>query len=535
MSILLYGERADRTHENHMLRAFIHELKADWEDKNEHLVLIANSMWNGAEIDLVCIFSSAILIVDFKDYSGHLTGTENGPWLIDDIEVKGGSKANPYQQLRSNKFSVIDWLKNNGLLEGRNLGHINAAVVFTGPVSGKPSLSGTVSRWLHTTDLSSCSALLANLASPQLTIYPNDLEAITNTLGVQKIPWDFGQDEISPLVQPSGTPDETEERQAIVVPDSVEENETVCAPSDPDQKVAPHAVPAQKKRFSNIVRSTIAAGGVFLLMAVISQIYPISSQSNSTVPIEHENRAPATTPQRQEPVSIAANTDTPTPPVSMGSLTAYVDTRSASHYLDQETTVCGPVAQVTRFEKGVYLNLDKPYPQQTLTLVVWDNLVSNVESKLGRLDSLVGVDVCASGQVGQYNKILQIQITDASALQLKSAYISVTSKTAEPATAMRIPAHKAPFYVGKEIMACGILSEVSKFSKGLYLNLDKPYPNQTLTLVVWDEHIAPIKLKFGDLNSKIGREFCALGTIEKYKKRLQLQVNNPQFLRLMLP
>lgn len=54
MSILLFGEKIDRTHEKQMLRAFIQALKADWEDtdKDKDLILIANSMWNGAEIDL---------------------------------------------------------------------------------------------------------------------------------------------------------------------------------------------------------------------------------------------------------------------------------------------------------------------------------------------------------------------------------------------------------------------------------------------------------------------------------------------------
>lgn len=53
MSILLFGQQADRTHENKMLREFIQLLKTDWGHTGKDLILIANSMWGGAEIDLV--------------------------------------------------------------------------------------------------------------------------------------------------------------------------------------------------------------------------------------------------------------------------------------------------------------------------------------------------------------------------------------------------------------------------------------------------------------------------------------------------
>ncbi len=84
ISILLYGQKADRTHENKMLRAFIQAIKTDWADSNKDITLIANSMWDGHEVDLVCLLPAAVLIVDFKHYSGHLIGGENGPWRVND-------------------------------------------------------------------------------------------------------------------------------------------------------------------------------------------------------------------------------------------------------------------------------------------------------------------------------------------------------------------------------------------------------------------------------------------------------------------
>ena len=515
MSILLFGEKADRTHENKMLRAFIQALKADWKNTDKDLILIANSIWEGVEIDLVCILPSSILVVDFKHYSGNLKAAENGPWTIDGVEVKGGSKTNPFQQLRDNKFAIINWLKSEELLPGRDIGHINAAAIFTRLVTGKPELSVTASYWFHATDLDNCAAVLADLTSPKLRVNQDDIEKIITALGVKSMHWDYGQDNL--LVTPTPKPENADNVSA----DALTE-----------------LVPAQKSRLSGIFKSAAVVGGIFLMMAAVSQIYPIIGQSSTITadePVQQlqqvESRKIIVSTAEPQPAQVFPSTQT----ASARSSTNYIETHSASNYVGQEVTACGTVAEYTPFKKGAYLNFDRPYPQQTLTLVIWDQMFSSIESKLGRVNDLTGVDLCAHGYIEQYNKRLQIQIADVSAVQLKSTYVKTAANKvlANTASAERIPAYKAPFYVGKEVMACGVLSGTSKFSKGLYLNLDKSYPNQTLTVVIWNENIAPIEAKFGSLDRNIGKTFCALGTIEKHKKHLQIQIDNPQFLRLM--
>lgn len=97
----------------------------------------------------------------------------------------------------------------------------------------------------------------------------------------------------------------------------------------------------------------------------------------------------------------------------------------------------------------------------------------------------------------------------------------------------KIEAIKAPFHVGKSVMACGQLAEVKHFDNRHYLNLDKKYPNQSLTLLVWDNNYKWFEERFGRIDHMVGQRFCARGTIEEYKNNLQIKVNNPQFLRLM--
>ncbi|WP_312860766.1 NERD domain-containing protein [Rhizobium leguminosarum] len=199
MSIVIYGEKASRTHENQMLQAFLEQLEDRWATSDDWIFVVANTLWNGTEIDLVCILPSAILVADFKGHCGKLTGTENGPWQADGVLVKGGNKANPYHQLRDNKFSVLDWLKSRSLLSGRNLGHISAGVIFSGHIVDQLELPPKVRAWLYPTNIDSCVTLLDALASPELRIDRKEAQNIVQRLGVRPITWKSTRPAIRPV------------------------------------------------------------------------------------------------------------------------------------------------------------------------------------------------------------------------------------------------------------------------------------------------------------------------------------------------
>lgn len=201
MTILVYGEKAGRTHENQMLQAFLERLEDRWATSSDWIFVVANSLWNGAEIDLVCILPSAILVADFKSHGGKLTGTENGPWQADGILVKGGRKANPYQQLRDNKFSLLNWLESKKLLPGRNLGHIAAGVMFSGRIDDQLELPHRVRSWFYPTDLDRCATLLDGLASPELKIDRKEAEEFVQRLGAKPIAWKSTRPQVRDLEQ----------------------------------------------------------------------------------------------------------------------------------------------------------------------------------------------------------------------------------------------------------------------------------------------------------------------------------------------
>lgn len=92
---------------------------------------------------------------------------------------------------------------------------------------------------------------------------------------------------------------------------------------------------------------------------------------------------------------------------------------------------------------------------------------------------------------------------------------------------------KAPFYVGKSVLACGPVAQVSRTPKAIHINLDRAYPNQSLDLVVWTSEASSYESRLGNLSALVGKTVCGRGLITEYRNRLQIVMKNPQYLRLM--
>lgn len=180
------GEKAEHTHENEALEDFLERLEPVWGGSEEPITVIAQAMWGGAAIDLVCLLPKAIVVLDFKNYGGRIEVTENGPWRASNGFVKGGIKTNPFVQVRDNKYSVMRWLQAKALLDHCNLGHISGAVVFTMPAQIHSSLGHNITTWFHVTDLDHVVEKLAMLASPQINIDDTQAKSIVDALGVRE-------------------------------------------------------------------------------------------------------------------------------------------------------------------------------------------------------------------------------------------------------------------------------------------------------------------------------------------------------------
>jgi hypothetical protein len=180
------GEKPVHTHENVGLEDFLERLDTHWGRSAEVITVIAHAFWNGAEIDAVVILPRAIAVIDFKSHGGRVQISENGPWRGESGLIKGGSKLNPFAQVRDNKWAVKSWLDSKDLLASCNLGHISGVVLFSRAVTVEGDLGGKIGSWFYVTDLDRCVELLGSLASPQIQVSAEQVDAIVAALGVQE-------------------------------------------------------------------------------------------------------------------------------------------------------------------------------------------------------------------------------------------------------------------------------------------------------------------------------------------------------------
>lgn len=112
-----------------------------------------------------------------------------------------------------------------------------------------------------------------------------------------------------------------------------------------------------------------------------------------------------------------------------------------------------------------------------------------------------------------------------------TAVLCLVSVSANAQTVL--DANKAAFHVGESLMICGDVSEVKSLSRRTMININHPYPNESLSLLIWDSDKNDFEKRLGRLSSLIGKKICAAGTLKLYKNSIQMAIKNPQLLRLM--
>lgn len=96
-----------------------------------------------------------------------------------------------------------------------------------------------------------------------------------------------------------------------------------------------------------------------------------------------------------------------------------INSNEAISHINEEIFVCGKVVQVTKLKKRTVLNINKAYPNEDLSLIVWDDRLIDFENEFGKLSSLQDKNVCAFGKIRTYNQRLQITLNNTSHLNIK--------------------------------------------------------------------------------------------------------------------
>jgi hypothetical protein len=91
---------------------------------------------------------------------------------------------------------------------------------------------------------------------------------------------------------------------------------------------------------------------------------------------------------------------------------------------------------------------------------------------------------------------------------------------------------EARAHIGESATVCGTVasSRFAASTKGqpTFLNLDKPYPSQVFTVLIWGEN----RSKFGSPeNDYKDKRLCVSGTITEYRGVPEIVVNDPKQIK----
>ena len=97
----------------------------------------------------------------------------------------------------------------------------------------------------------------------------------------------------------------------------------------------------------------------------------------------------------------------------------------------------------------------------------------------------------------------------------------------------KLTAAQAKDHFGETTTVCGevVTTSYADSSKGhpTFLNLDKPYPNQIFTVVIWGENRA----KFGKPEEDYkGKRICVSGKITAYAGKPEIVVSDPKQVKV---
>ena len=110
--------------------------------------------------------------------------------------------------------------------------------------------------------------------------------------------------------------------------------------------------------------------------------------------------------------------------------------------------------------------------------------------------------------------------------------VASVSLAARPAKTHTITAEQAKDHIGETAKVCGqvVSARLAFRTRGqpTYLNLDKPYPHQVFTAIIWGLD----RGKFGDpQQSYLNKHICVTGRITVYRGQPEMVLHNPKQIR----
>ena len=183
----------DHTAETRQFKRICDLMEKHCQKGKAEAILIGNYNIEGVELDALLATRHGFLILEFKNWGGHIMARENGQWLADGKTIKGGmGNKSPFTQARINRSRVSLGLQK---LLGKGSMPVKAIIIFAGKSEiDDQQLSDTVKKWLTVCDDDHLPEVLAEVmeeSKPLLT--DQQLSSIPSLLHIK----DFSEDHAS--------------------------------------------------------------------------------------------------------------------------------------------------------------------------------------------------------------------------------------------------------------------------------------------------------------------------------------------------
>lgn len=114
------------------------------------------------------------------------------------------------------------------------------------------------------------------------------------------------------------------------------------------------------------------------------------------------------------------------------------------------------------------------------------------------------------------------------AVLLCSFFLFITF-LAEATTATKLTADEAKNHIGEHATVCGLVASThyAARSRGnpTFVNLDKPFPHQVFTIVIWGEDLSKFSPRPTNWD---GKQVCVTGMVKSYRGSPEIVARSPE-------
>jgi hypothetical protein len=115
--------------------------------------------------------------------------------------------------------------------------------------------------------------------------------------------------------------------------------------------------------------------------------------------------------------------------------------------------------------------------------------------------------------------------------------VGLAPLAARAADAPDVPIAEVGQHVGQVARVCGVVASAAHFAsvtgRPTFLNLDRPYPDQLFTVVIWGSNRSRFESPPEQLFD--GKSICVIGRIDTYRGKPQIVVEDPAQIVVMTP